>query len=411
MATSKKTGPTKGKSSESKPAETKADDAKIEDSKIIEEPTSADPAPEKTVDEVEAVSDEPVSDPDPQETPRQEVPSDEAEAEEPASAPEPERTTAEMVHPVPVTTATDKKGNSFFPLVLGGVIAGAIGFFAGQSDLFSNGTADFTTKLRSDLNAQQERLVALETAEPAVAEAPAVDLAPLETRLEDLETRLAALEARPAPAASGASVDMQAYAAELDALQSSIETQRGEIQALLDNARTVEEATAEAAKAASAQAAIAKIVSAIDAGQPFAEPLAELNALDMGEVDPALGAVASDGVVTLSSLQAEFPDQARTALASARASGVEEGQQGLGGFIKRSLGARSVAPREGNDPDAVLSRAEAAIKSGDLPGTLAELDTLPEEAQAAISDWRAAADARVAARAAADALSQRLTAD
>ena len=411
MATSKKTGPTKGKSSESKPAETKADDAKIEDSKIIEEPTSADPAPEKTVDEVGVVSDEPVSDPDPQETHQEEVPSKDAEAEESASAPEPERTTAEMVHPVPVTTATDKKGNSFLPLVLGGVIAGAIGFFAGQSDLFSDGTADFTTELRSDLNAQQERLVALETAEPAVSEAPAVDLAPLETQLEDIETRLAALEARPAPAASGGSVDTQAYAAELDALQSSIETQRGEIQALLDNARTVEEATAEAAKAASAQAAIAKIVSAIDAGQPFAEPLAELNALDLGGVDPALDAVASEGVVTLSSLQAEFPDQARTALATARASGVEEGQQGLGGFLKRSLGARSVAPREGNDPDAVLSRAEAAIKSGDLPGTLAELDTLPEEAQAAISDWRAAADARVAARAAADALSQRLTAD
>ena len=72
---------------------------------------------------------------------------------------------------------------------------------------------------------------------------------------------------------------------------------------------------------------------------------------------------------------------------------------------------RSVAPREGDDPDAVLSRAEAAIKSGDLETTLTELDTLPEDAQAVIADWRAEADARVAARAAADALAQRLTAD
>jgi hypothetical protein len=79
--------------------------------------------------------------------------------------------------------------------------------------------------------------------------------------------------------------------------------------------------------------------------------------------------------------------------------------------LTRALGARSVAPREGDDPDAVLSRAEAAIKAGDLNATLTELDTLPEEAQAAIADWRAAADARVAARAAADALAQRLTAD
>lgn len=408
MATSKKTGPEKGKSSKSKPADARADDAKIEDAVIIEETASADPMTEQPADPVETAADEPVSSSNSQDSPQDESPQDDVKADEPT--PEPERTTAEMVHPVPVTTATDKKGNSFLPLVLGGVIAGAIGFFAGQSDMFGDGTADITTKLRSDLNAQQERIAALETAEPA-AETPAVDLAPLETRLADLETRLAVLESRPAPVASGGGVDTQAYAAELEALQSSIETQRGEIQTLLDNARTVEEATADAARAASAQAAIAKIVSAIDAGQPFAEPLADLKALDLAEVDPALDAVASEGVATLSTLQTEFPDQARTALATARASGVEEGQQGLGGFLKRSLGARSVAPREGNDPDAVLSRAEAAIRSGDLPGTLAELDTLPEEAQAAIADWRAAADARVAARAAADALSQRLTAD
>jgi len=411
VATSKKTGPTKGESSKSKAAETDADNALIENSEIIEEPTQTDPAPEKTKDEVEAASDEPVSSPVPEETPQEQVTDDTAETEEPAPAWEPERTTAEMVHPVPVTTATEKSGSSFLPLVLGGVIAGAIGFFAGQSELFTDGTADVTTQLRSDLNAQQERIVALETSDPEDAQTRAVDLAPVETRLEDLETRLADLEARPAPTASGGGVDTEAYAAELDALQASLETQRGEIQALLENARTVEEATAEAAIAASAQAAIAKIVSAIDAGQPFAEPVAELQALDLGEIDPALDTVAAEGVATLSSLQAEFPDQARTALAAARASGVEDGQQGLGGFLMRSLGARSVAPREGSDPDAVLSRAEAAIKSGDLPGALAELDTLPEEAQAAISDWRAAADARVAARAAADALSQRLTAD
>jgi hypothetical protein len=113
----------------------------------------------------------------------------------------------------------------------------------------------------------------------------------------------------------------------------------------------------------------------------------------------------------LSTLQAEFPDLARSALNAARASGAGEGQQGIGGFLTRSLGVRSVAPREGSDPDAVLSRAEAALKSGDLDATLTELDTLPEEAQAVLADWRAAADARVSARAAADALAQRLTAD
>ena len=166
MATSKKTGPTKGESSKSKAAETDADNALVENSEIIEEPTQSDPAPEKTKDEVEAASDEPVSSPDPEETPQEEVTANTAETEEPAPAREPERTTAEMVHPVPVTTTTEKSGSSFLPLVLGGVIAGAIGFFAGQSELFTDGTADMTTQLRSDLNAQQERIVALETSDP-----------------------------------------------------------------------------------------------------------------------------------------------------------------------------------------------------------------------------------------------------
>ncbi|KEJ90611.1 hypothetical protein DSW25_01475 [Sulfitobacter donghicola DSW-25 = KCTC 12864 = JCM 14565] len=293
-------------------------------------------------------------------------------------------------------------------MVLGGVIAGGLGFMAAEMDIFGNGDADITTKLRSDLNAQQERLAALEE-----VEIPEIDFSPIEAQLSDVEKRIAALEERPAIVVpDGVDADAAAaYAAELETLKSSVETQRGEIEALLNNAKTVEQATADAAREANAQAAITKIVSAIDSGQPFAEELAALQELDLGEIDPALDAAASEGVATLSALQSEFPDQARAALAVARASNVGDGQQGLGGFLKRSLGARSIAPREGDDPDAVLSRAEAAIKNGDLVATLTELDTLPEEALAAIADWRGQADARVAARSAADALAQRLTAD
>ena len=392
MATSKKTGPAKSKSLKSKPAETKIDDAVV-----VEDVTSSDPVVDQSDVVAEAAADkpEPVGDA---------TPDTHTDTVAEAAVLETPNANAEMVHPVPtIVTKEDNKGGTFLPLVLGGVVAGAIGFFVGQSAKFGADDAGITTKLRSDLTAQQERIAALETAEQPAAEMQAVDLSPLETQLDAIESRLSALENR---TAGGASVD----SAELQALQSSIETQRSEIQTLLDNAKTVEEATADAAKAAVIQAAIAKIVSALDAGQPFAGPLEELKAA-AGDIDPALASVAESGVATMSALQSDFPDQARAALATARANGVEEGQQGFNSFLKRALGARSVAPREGDDPDAVLSRAEAAIKTGDLSATLAELDTLPEEAQAAIADWRAAADARVAARAAADVLSKRLTAD
>jgi hypothetical protein len=313
----------------------------------------------------------------------------------------------------PVAAPVEKKGSSFVPLVLGGVIAGAIGFFVAQASFFDSAEVDITAELRSELNSQQERIAILETAEPPQIESPTVDLSPLETQLTALEERIAALEERPAVVLpDGDDADAaEAYAAELEALRESVVEQRSEIAALLENTRSERAANAAAATAASAQRALAKIVSAIDTGQPFADEYSEIETLDIGELDPALGDVADEGVATLSALQTEFPEQARTALATARSSGVEDGQQGLGGFITRSLGARSVTPREGDDPDAVLSRAEAALNSGDLATTLNELDTLPEEAQAAIADWRAAAEARLEARMAVDDLAQRLTAD
>lgn len=394
MASSKKTS-----SSGRKTAKSKAAESKVEDATVVEaEADVSTQANDVDAPEVVDVSVEETQTPD------------EQPVEEPAPVTEPEKEIAPSV--VKSTPAPEQK-SVFLPLVLGGVVAGALGFMASEYQVFGNADAEITTKLRNDLTTQEERIAALETAEPPAVEVPAVDLSPIESQLAQIEERLVALEERPivsVPEGVDAGA-VAAYTAELEALKASAETQRSEIEALLNNAKTVEEATAEAAKAAAAQTAIAKIVSAIDAGQPYADAMSTLNDLDLGEIDPALGASAQSGVASLSALQSEFPDQARTALAAARASGAEDGQQGLGGFLKRSLGARSVAPREGDDPDAVLSRAEAAIKTGDLVGTLTELDTLPEEAQAAIADWRAAADARVAVRNAADALAQRLTAD
>ena len=390
MASSKKTSPTKNKSPKSKAA-----DSKIKDAVIVEDDTSSDVAKDETVEVANADTPVVSSDIDQPLDDAPVEPSDEIIDEVEEDIKDEAEVAPEMVEPASVRPVQEQESR-FFPLVLGGILAGGLGFLAAEMDFFGNSDTEITNKLRNDLNAQQERLSALET-----TKAPITDLTPLETQLAAIADRITALEERPVVVGSG---DGGASAAELETLRSSVA-------ALLSNAKSVEQATADAAKAAAAQTAITKIVSAMDAGQPFSDAVAMLEGLDLGEIDPALRDVAADGVASLNALQNDFPDQARAALAAARAGGVDDGQQGLGGFLKRSLGARSVAPREGNDPDAVLSRAEAAIKTGDLTSTLIELDTLPEEAQAAIADWRAAADARVAARAATDALAQRLTAD
>ena len=83
---------------------------------------------------------------------------------------------------------------------------------------------------------------------------------------------------------------------------------------------------------------------------------------------------------------------------------------GLLDYVNRHLGARSVAPREGSDADAVLSRAEAAVRIGQLQLALSELSALPEAAKPAIAAWETAAQKRLSAMSAAEALSQSLNA-
>jgi hypothetical protein len=64
------------------------------------------------------------------------------------------------------------------------------------------------------------------------------------------------------------------------------------------------------------------------------------------------------------------------------------------------LSLRSTAPRAGDDPDAVLSRAEAALAAGRLGEALAEVASLPAPVQSAMAGWIAQAQARAEVQAA-----------
>jgi hypothetical protein len=77
-------------------------------------------------------------------------------------------------------------------------------------------------------------------------------------------------------------------------------------------------------------------------------------------------------------------------------------------FLRSQTGARSLAPRAGDDPDAVLSRAEAAVRDGRLREALAELEALPPAAAAELAPWRARAEQRVEALDALDEMQARL---
>jgi hypothetical protein len=255
------------------------------------------------------------------------------------------------------------------------------------------------------------RLAALENApSPELPEIPDPTsmIGDLSTQIGVLAQRIDALESRPAIASGSADPDTQAALeaalAELDQMRQALDVQRNEIAALSDAALQEEEAARLTARGAMQRAALARIQTALDSGTPFAEALTDLR--DSGlDVPQPLNEQAGEGVATLAALQASFPDLARDTLRAARQ---ESGGSGLGGFLETQLGLRSLQPKEGDDPDAVLSRAEAALRTGSLAEALTELDALPDSAAAILTEWRTQAETRLAALAAVQDLAQAL---
>ena len=371
----------------------------------------------------------------------------------------PEATVAQ--HPIPAPVTVKRVG--FFPLVLGGVVAAGLGaaalYYADQQGWLGQdaGNSEFQTKL--DLQAKE--IAALQAALKEATEGTAaqfdalsantVDLAPLETSIAALQStdtdtttsvqelatllqatadRLAQLEVQPIPKAELPTEVVTAYEAQLtetlatiDGRFSEMQTSQGEvltkletelraklaeIEAAQTSAKQSEADAQKAADLAAGRAAALQIATALERGAGFADQLPAISDTLGLEVPAALSSVAQDGAVSVDALRADFPALARTALAdTAGSASGDDSINPLTSIIMTQLGARSLEPREGNSPDAILSRAEAAVGKGDIDTALGELAALPPEGQTAFADWIAQATAlRDAKRAAAELTSQ-----
>jgi hypothetical protein len=332
-----------------------------------------------------------------EETTPAETPETEPETESDAT-PEAEELRAEEDWPGYKPDDQEGKGRgAIIPMLIGGVAAAAIGFFA--ATLTSDGS-----DLSARLTAQSREIEDLKAAMPqAVDTAPletaasdnAAAIADLTTRVEDLSAQIAALsdrmtELEKAPLADAVPESVrQAYEEELARLQDSMRAQRAEVEALVENAQQMRAAASAEAAETQARAALTQILSAMNNGQGFVGPLSDLRATGVKIPAPLIENV--EGVASLADLRADFPPAARNALAVSR--GV--GNDSVGGFFRTQLGIRSLEPKDGDDPDAILSRAEAAIEAGDLPAALEEIGTLPPEAQAELATWVAQAETRL----------------
>ncbi|RCW85818.1 COG4223 family protein [Paracoccus lutimaris] len=206
-------------------------------------------------------------------------------------------------------------------------------------------------------------------------------------RLAAQQQRLDELASRPAGDA-GSAEQLQGFVAQAEALQSQIAASAAEAEQRIAAAESQASALQDSAEAANRRAqaatAAAALRAAIETGGSRDQALTDLNAA--GVAPPA---VLTGDVPTLEQLRAEFPAAARAGLAAAlNAAPNQGGAFGvIGDFLRVQTGARSVEPREGDDPDAVLSRADAAVKAGDIRGALAGIASLPQPAQEAMAGW------------------------
>ncbi|MCJ8140787.1 COG4223 family protein [Falsirhodobacter halotolerans] len=286
----------------------------------------------------------------------------------------------------------------FLPLMLGGIVAAVIGF--GLARYIPGGwPIQDTSALRTEIQRQAQEITSLRDRVDALT---MPDLAPLEERLtaleggqgriDDLQAQIEELRNRAPTASAEIPPDLQAA---IDDTQRQLADARSEAERLRNEAES-------AGRANIVAAALSRIAGAVDGGMPFGSAVSDLRNAGK-DVPSALSDVANSGVPTLAALEDSFPDAARAAIdASLKADGGAGWADRAGAFLRAQTGARSLTPREGNAPDAILSRAEAALRSGDLQGALREIGTLPLEGQSAMSDWRAKAEQRIAAQ---DALS------
>jgi hypothetical protein len=382
-------------------------------------------------------------------------PKPEPEAEEPKAAPEPKKPEPKTSEPAAIAAAPTvvKSGPGFFPLVLGGVVAAGLGFglaryvvpegwpVPGSTPLQAQLTqqADEIKALRADLQALPQddgsavlaelgtvrttADTALETAnsartaaEEALAAAATLPAtgAPAEdatARISALEERLTALEQRPAAASGADPAILSQLSADIDSLRSGLEAQKAAAVTQVQAAETARVETETKAQTVLLQAALTKVEAAMQNGAPYGEPLTLL--ADAGVAVPAvLSDNAEGGLPTIAALTDAFADPARAALeASLRGNMGNSWSERVSSFLRSQTGARSLTPQEGDDPDAILSRANAAVASGDLQTAMTEIATLPEEAQAALAAWVEQAKLRLDAQTAtvdlATALSER----
>jgi hypothetical protein len=268
-----------------------------------------------------------------------------------------------------------------------------------QSDLRSLNTATGRLRANAGQMAQQIKDLSNNTAritlETQNQQANAT-LRALRDDVQNLQTAFGALNAvNTTPSAPA--VALSELASTLDAQQTRINALQKAIDDLISRDKHSTEQAQNQHQSRELTHLLAALEDALRDNRPYRQILIKISALSDLAIPPALELGADQGGVDLEQLKQQFPSAARRALAASDpAEPANLSAARLGAFLKRQLNARSLAPQTGASTDAILSRAEAALASGDLSAALAEIADLTPAPAAQMAAWKALAEQKLA---------------
>lgn len=241
----------------------------------------------------------------------------------------------------------------------------------------------------------------------------------------ELETRIAGLEAR----LSTAAAPDQTLAARIGALEQHLNEARadeaarratstgpadrapaprdqGQLDALSGRMAALEQRLGDVRSTTASDQAVRlglatmELRMAVERGSPFPAELAAVSRLvdDPSGLAP-LKPVADTGLPTPAALAQALSKLTPAMLKAAGGQKREEGSvlDRLQAGAERLVRIRRIDESAGDDPAAVIARADVKATRGDIAGALAEIDKLPDNVRAAASGWISAVRTRLAA--------------
>lgn len=257
-----------------------------------------------------------------------------------------------------------------------------------------------TQTTQSELAALNQRIGALESAEPAApataAAAAPVDLSGVEADIAALTARMDTLAATPAPAADTGAVD--ALRTELAALNTRLD----EVAARLGTAEaglhtldtTMTETTATLAGQPTDIGAVLQLPlilngfeTAFATGRPFATELGALRAaVPDADIPTAIANKAEAGLTRPDVIASRFATVLPAMLAGRPADADAQWQDGALDWFRSAIALRPTGEIEGDSPEALMSRLEGAIARRDFVTAETLLAGLPAPMLAAGED-------------------------